>query len=360
MEAQGRLQKNSYFIRLSGRHCDYCALVHRDLIDLFRSGYEKMMLARLLQVFGEFGPRLSDCQVILPKRCRDAVSFSSRRRNRNLDLEKTIADIFAVRLHEDHSLPLVPNNVIVRKSMNLQPRELFFENIAAMGRVTVSSPRILQSLEYLNKNKKYCDQIKPFNFLLTCHVRPFGHPSAINPERFHLIGPYELNSDKWAEMNWIDQYSGEVFKISADYSSRKTIRVKTYGDIIAEYEFHPEPKCADSHGNICEKDTVGLLHRRHVRIGAIIPIGKESNSLEEVDAGLIHSEESVYTIYADPSRDEWQTKIVPALNKLSISTLVRETGKSRRMIIKARKGKVRPHRPNQILLISVLRKLGVL
>ena len=31
------------------------------------------------------------------------------------------------------------------------------------------------------------------------------------------------------------------------------------------------------------------MFRRHVRIGEITFIGKESNKLEEVDAGLIHS-----------------------------------------------------------------------
>lgn len=49
---------------------------------------------------------------------------------------------------------------------------------------------------------------------------------------------------------------------------------------------------------------------------------------------------------------------IPALK--NTSTLVQETGRSRRMIIKARKGKVRPHRENQLLLISILRKLELI
>lgn len=53
---------------------------------------------------------------------------------------------------------------------------------------------------------------------------------------------------------------------------------------------------------------MGLLRRRNVRIGGIVPIGKESNSLEEVDAGLIHSAENVYTVYPDLGRDEWGKK----------------------------------------------------
>jgi hypothetical protein len=103
----------------------------------------------------------------------------------------------------------------------------------------------------------------------------------------------------------------------------------------------------------------GLLRRRNVRIGGIIPIGKESNSLEEVDAGLIHSAENVYTVYPDVGRDEWERKIRPALKKVPLSVLIKETKLSRRMLIKARTGNARPHRQNQQLILSVLRKLGL-
>ena len=57
---------------------------------------------------------------------------------------------------------------------------------------------------------------------------------------------------------------------------------------------HPEAKCADGKGKYVHH-TIGLLQRRHVRIEQIKPIGKESNSLEEVESSLIHSEQSVYT-----------------------------------------------------------------
>jgi hypothetical protein len=35
--------------------------------------------------------------------------------------------------------------------------------------------------------------------------------------------------------------------------------VKTYGEILHEYEFHPESKCADADGKPCKFDTRGLL-----------------------------------------------------------------------------------------------------
>ena len=54
-----------------------------------------------------------------------------------------------------------------------------------------------------------------------------------------------------------------------------------------------------------------LLQRRHVKIGLIQCIGKESNSLESVNEGLEHSEKNVYAEYADPSRTEWIVKFSP-------------------------------------------------
>jgi hypothetical protein len=249
--------------------------------------------------------------------------------------------------------------VVICNCLGIAAPKIEFDKLPAIGRLTITSPTILAPLASLNENRRYADQIKPFNFLLTCQISSLGHPLGTNPEKFHLIAPFELNSKKWLRMNWIDQYSGKKHKITTqkNYSSRSTARVKTYGDVVVDYEHHPESKCADEHGNVCDKQTQGLLYRRHVRIGEIIPIGKESNSLEEVDAGLIHAAESVYTTYPDRKRDAWAKKW-PQLKKLKITQLTDVTGLSRRMVIKARNGQVRPHPRNQKLLTDALTMLG--
>jgi hypothetical protein len=104
---------------------------------------------------------------------------------------------------------------------------------------------------------------------------------------------------------------------------------------------------------------VGPLQRRHIRIDQIKYIGKESNSLEEVDAGLIHSAENVYTEYPDPRRDEWQTKILPALRKLPPSIL-EESGVSPRMLRDTLAERSRPYGRNQERLAAIVRRLGVI
>ena len=106
--------------------------------------------------------------------------------------------------------------------------------------------------------------------------------------------------------------------------------------------------------------TIGLLQRRHVRIEQIEYIGKESNRLEDVESGMIHSAQSVYTEYPDPRRDEWEPKIRPALEKVPLPVLEKESGLSRMMLINARLGRSRPYRKNQEMLASILRKLGLI
>jgi hypothetical protein len=89
---------------------------------------------------------------------------------------------------------------------------------------------------------------------------------------------------------------------------------------------------------------------------------KESNSLENVDEGLEHSEKNIYTEYADPKRTEWVTKIQPALNKPKLEVLIDACGKRlcRREIIELRAGRKKPHRRTHQLLESILKRLGFL
>ena len=233
---------------------------------------------------------------------------------------------------------------MIRKALNLPTQDLEFENRPAVGRVTVSSPAVIRPLADLNDGKPYSEQIKPFNFLLTCHVRAFGHPTGVDPEHFHLIAPYNNKWTEWLKMRWIDQYTGNTYRITTDGNdgTRKTAFVKTYGDVLSEYEFHPEAKCADAAGNACGKQTAGLLRRRKVCIDLLRYIGKESNSLEAVEAGLIHSEAGTYTEYVDQSRDEWSTIILPVLKAMPLAELIEKSGLSRRALIDIRARRSRP------------------
>ncbi len=250
---------------------------------------------------------------------------------------------------------------ILRSSYRLPIDSLAFDDLPATGRVSVGSPAIMRCFLAFNAGKPYANQIKPFNFILTCQVRQLGHPNGAEPERFHLIAAYSGEPKRWIDSDWIDQYTGNLYRVTTKghHGTRDAARVKTYGEILREYEFHPEAKCADAEGNTCERPTVGLLQRRHIRMDRIKYIGKESNSLEDVEAGLIHSAENVYTEYCDPKRDEWTTKILPVLKKTPLSVLIRETGFSRRALISLRVEDSRPRQKSWERIAITLRRLGL-
>lgn len=140
----------------------------------------------------------------------------------------------------------------------------------------------------------------------------------MDAELFHLIAPWESDPDRWTTIDWTDQYSGRVYRITTrgHHGSTRAARVKTYADVFEEYEWRPESKCADANGGPSGNRTVGLLQRRHIRVAALKYIGKESNRLEDVESGLIHAADSVYTQYPDPRHDEWLA-LTEALKKLS-------------------------------------------
>ena len=229
---------------------------------------------------------------------------------------------------------------IVRRSLGRPTKPLGFEKRTAVGRITVSSPQVMKPLQALNAGKPYARQLKPFNFILSCNVANLGHPIGVDPERFHLIAPYATDPRQWEKLQWIDQYSGKHYRITASgrHGSRIVTRVKSYGDVLREYEFHPEAKCADINGAPCSKQSVGLLGRRHVAIDSITCIGKESNRLEEVEEQSLLVPSDVYTEYPDPRRDEWDSKWLPMLRSKAVPEL-ENRGVSRATIYAARAGR---------------------
>jgi hypothetical protein len=250
---------------------------------------------------------------------------------------------------------------IVRRALGLQTETLVFEKSPAVGRVSVSSPTLMKALADLNAGKKYTAQIKPFNFLLTSQVAPAGHPEGANNDRFRLIAPYESDSRKWLKTDWIDQYTGSTYRITTDgyHGGESFALVKTYGKVLQEYARHPESKCGDDAGNACSEDTLGLLQRRHVHIGRIRRIGKESNKLEAVLLGEI-SPRDVSTEYPHPVDDEWHTEILPAVKKAQLTTLINESGMSKRALMDIRAERSTPQPKNRELLARIVRTLGLI
>jgi len=252
---------------------------------------------------------------------------------------------------------------MIRRALRLPAPEPSFGALPAVGRVTVTSPVVLRAFKSMNKGKQFPQQIKPFNFLLTAHVSKAGHPTDVDAEQFHLIAPYNPNPNDWAGLEWIDQYSGRTFRTvsgSGLSPSRGVAHVQDYASVIDEYANHPESKCADATGSPSGRRTVGLHFPRHVIVEQIRYIGKESNELEDVEAGLVHSADAVFQEYVDARRDFWQTVGRPAANRASIDELQRETGLPRQTIVDARRNRRKLRKRTKRLIYAALRKLGYL
>lgn len=133
----------------------------------------------------------------------------------------------------------------------------------------------------------------------------------------------------------------------------------TYGDVLREYEYHEELKCAGPDGKPCTRQTRGLLARRRVRIGAVHLIGKESNLLEAAEEGRIHDPQSVYTEYPDAKREReaWLRDVVPELKALPLKEPRSRTGLSLATLKATRAGRM-PHSRNQDKLVSALGRVG--
>ena len=216
----------------------------------------------------------------------------------------------------------------------------------ALTRISVSSPTTLRPFDGLNRGKIYANRVKPFNFLLSAHLAPDGHPTGVDPHHFHLVAPYESDPRKWESLKWIDRYSGRRC-IASTLVTRGAVdmaRLSTYGDLLEAYAFHPEAKSADASGARCVKQTIGLLRRRHISIAALHHVGKEANRLEDVATCVIQSVDEVMLQYGDPSRDVWKSDVLDGIKSFGLRSIARKTRLSRSTIQRIINQNTRPRK----------------
>jgi hypothetical protein len=229
----------------------------------------------------------------------------------------------------------------------------------AVSQITASSPAVLRVFDGYNDGRPYREQIKPFNFLIASYVAPFGHPAGYSPERFQLIAPYQPDPSQWERMPWIDRYSGDNFPVHTEGPPQAdSVKLRTYQDIQDRYLRHPEPKSLDPDGTVCRPDSTGLLQRRPVTAVEPIYLGKESNNLEERQAGLIHQFSDAFAIYPDPGADTWQRIVLPALRQFPAVEIARRSGLHRRTVERHLSGRSAPHPRHRAALTHVASELA--
>jgi len=211
----------------------------------------------------------------------------------------------------------------------------------ALTRHTITSPRLLAPFQAWNAGRPYHEQIKPNSFMLVAHVATLGEPPGVDPQHFRLVAPYTADRSECASLQWRNLYdpNGPDYRITttrwdnvqgprpADLSE-----VTTYRLLLRRYQAHPEAKYMSGDGR--GGRGIGWLQRRHVRPGHITTIGKETNRLEEVQAGLHASAGELATQYR--RRDVELEEALAALSHLSGRRVQRVTGVDRRTVDRVR------------------------
>jgi hypothetical protein len=214
----------------------------------------------------------------------------------------------------------------------------------AVARSTVSSPFLRELFRELNAGKPYAAQIKPFNFMLTTFVPRSERPA--NDQRMVLVAPFETHAERWLEMPWVNRYSGRQYRLTEEpfrgFVRPGVVRPRTYRDILSDYLANPEAKSLAPDGTLWAADTTGLLARRPVVLKTVTHIGKESNRLEDVQAGLVEGIEEAITEYDDLYRRVFTPLVVPLLRQVGVRATARKTGVSLGAVSAALSGRSRP------------------
>lgn len=163
---------------------------------------------------------------------------------------------------------------------------------------------------------------------------------------FLLIAPYGNDLTRWPAPVWRNRYDpdGPSYNITTDKESPADEFlgiVQSYADVLHQYRLHPEYKFRGSNGQCCNRLTKGVLVRRPVHLtNRVRLIGKETNRLDEVQAGLIGTLGDVLTKYDDPSDRAFHRLVMPVLDRYSGRELAYLVGSDRRTIDRVRRGQL--------------------
>lgn len=228
-------------------------------------------------------------------------------------------------------------------------------DLPAVSRISVSSTTLWAPFGTSNARRPWPEQIKPFNFLLTVDVDPFGYPPGADPQHFRLIAPYTADPDQWTQLPWRNLYDpdGPIYRITTEQNAPvedDVAVVKSHGQVLREYRLHPECKSHGPTGERCSRLTRGVLQRRLVHVLDIRYIGKEANRLDNVQTGLVGRLDEVLNEYRRSSTEWFRDYVLPVLTRYSGRQLAALVGSDRRTIDRTRIGQ----QPRSVLKHALL------
>jgi hypothetical protein len=233
-------------------------------------------------------------------------------------------------------------NYLLDRSDKFSVKKPHWLDYPALSRLSITSQNVSRAFVRYNEGNSYSRQIKPGNFALSTHVSPFGHPAGVDSKKFHLLSPFSTDLANWRDFAWFDIHTGSRYEVTTSSCSLADfVRVKSYRDILLEYETHPEPKSSGSSGGECDRSDTGLLFRRYIRLTSCCYLGKEANRLEDVANGLIHDLDEVVQSHIDAER-EWTEHLLPKLRGMSRFSASAILGISERSVASLRNRHTQP------------------
>ena len=217
----------------------------------------------------------------------------------------------------------------------------------AVGRFNVSNPLLASAFRRFNRGKPHWRQVRPFNFLI---IEPVNNPALQGlPERFLLVKPYELDPGKRADLPAIDIYSGCSFRTITSKPGEEGgwqraeraddhVIVNSWHDVLADYRTHPEAKSLGPEGQPCDRATIGLLRRQHVK--PILPLrhrGKEGHLIEQRQTGVADPNE-IGAEYRDLGQDPLWQLTRDVIRTLPVAQTAASVRFSERTVERARAG----------------------
>jgi hypothetical protein len=187
-----------------------------------------------------------------------------------------------------------------------------WSRVPALARYGVSSPHIMRAFRDWNSGLTYDESVKPFGFVLMASEQismildddELERKRDSMPKR--LLSPYNRDPGQWLDSEWYELHKPGIAPVNLtteEHNRNGKVLVKDHRRVLDEYANHPEVKSAMPDGQPCDREYRGLLSRREIRVAGIIHIGKESNRLDDVEAGAIVDPDEVYTSYPRDDRD---------------------------------------------------------
>ena len=231
--------------------------------------------------------------------------------------------------------------IVRTDALGQQADERYWLDRPAVGRFNVSTPLLARAFKPFNRGKPHWRQVRPFNFLLTAHCGALDRGELTS--RFLLVTRYEKDPSKWTRLRWINVHDpGRSYNIRSGRAhstpGSTVVVVNTYRDVLAEYRVHPEAKSLGPDGKPCDKQTVGLLSRRHVTpIPPLRHRGKEGNRIDERESGVADLD-ATHTEYREPAQDPLWQLVRDVIRMLPVAQTATGARVSGRTVQRARAG----------------------